>query len=265
MSITDSIPPVVVCVAMPLIGRDAHLVPDWAAAIDEVARVHPLAIFLKCAAVRVGDEPAQQACTLAGVETVAVPWYEIAEPQGARSRNAAGVMLKRIRLVRHGVELGAAVMWFVDADVRPAPEHWGALDALFRAGKPVALIPYPARWAEGAPAVCLAVSGQILLWDARLLHSSEGAASAVIAGGKFGCTAILTSVAALIPFQVPQLVLSSGGAVAGEDVGWFVNAAQAGVEVRMPLGLVAEHVGCPVRPLVNTGALCGEPGHRAGS
>jgi hypothetical protein len=255
------IPPIVVCVAMPLIGRDAHLVPDWAAAIDEVASAHPSAIFLKCAAVRVGDEPAQQACTLAGVEMVTVPWYEIA---GAR-HNYAGVMLKRIRLVRHGVELSATVVWFVDADVRPTPEHWGALDALFRAGKPVALIPYPVRWAEGAPAICLSVGSQLILWDARLLHSSEGAASAIIAGGGFGCTAILTSIAALIPFQVPQLVLSSGGTVAGEDVGWFVNAAQAGVEVRMPLGLVAEHVGCPVRPLANAGALCGGSGHQAGS
>ena len=242
-----------VLVAMPLIGRDAALVAGWAAAVDAVAAEFPEATFTRCAAIRAGDDEAACACLAAGVETVTVAWYDL--PSGAR-HNFGGVALKRVRLVRAAADRGAAVVWFVDADIRPLPSHWAAADALFREGKPVVVVPYPVRWASGRrPVVCVATEAGLSLCDARSFEGLDGATSAIIAGGGMGCTAILTPVAALVRFSVASLALAEEpGGIMGEDIAWFLNARQAGVEVRMPLGLVAEHVGAEAEPITPAGA-----------
>jgi hypothetical protein len=237
--------PATVLVAVPLIGRDAGLVAEWAQAVEAVARAHPAFVFLKYAAVRAGDAEAARACARAGVGVVEVPWYHVARDQ---RQNPTGIVVKRIRLVREALRVRAAVIWFVDVDVRVRPELWTAADALFQTGTPVAVVPYPLRWAAGAPLVGVRVGDEVILADARRICSESGLSSALIVGGGFGCTAILVWVAALISFTVPSLSLLSGGFAARKDLGWFVNAAQARVEVRMPLGLVAEHVGCAPAP-----------------
>ena len=242
-------PGMTILVAMPLIGRDAGLVPGWAAAVAAIAAAHPATTFTTCAAVRGLDAAAKGACAAAGVAVVETPWYNVP----ADGQNKAGIMLKRIRLAREAAAQGAAAIWYVNADIRPRPEHWAAVDALFRAQKTVAVLPYPVRWAPGhPPAVCLAPGGQPELHDARCFRACADAGefpSAVIAGGSFGCTAIATSVVGLVPFIVREAIGSAGHASPGEDIGWFLNAYRAGIEVRMPLGIVVEHVGCEAAPL----------------
>jgi hypothetical protein len=239
-----------ILVAMPLIGRDASLVPGWAAAIAAIAAAHPATTFTTCAAVRGLDAAAKSACMAAGIAVVETPWYNVP----ADGHNKAGILLKRIRLAREAATRGAAAIWYVNADIRPRPEHWAAVDALLRAQEQVVVLPYPVRWAPGhPPAVCLAPGGRPELYDARCFQASAAVGSAppsaIIAGGSFGCTAIVTSVAGLVPFIVREAIGGAGHARPGEDVGWFLNAYRAGVEVRMPLGLIVEHVGCAALPL----------------
>ena len=237
-----------ILVAMPLVGRDAGLVPGWAAAVAAIAAAHPGVKFVTRAAVRGLDIAAKDACRAADIGIVEVPWYDI--PPGRR-KNKAGVTLKRIRLAREAILRGAVAIWYIDADVRPRPAHWAAIDALFRAHKTVVVLPYPPRWAPGHSPVVGIVNGdaQPELRDARCFRANEAssdveASSAVIAGGGFGCTAIIAVVAGTTPFIVREAVNADGRLTGGEDVGWFLNAHRAGIEVRMPLGVVVEHIGC---------------------
>ena len=243
-----------VLVAMPLIDRDAALVDGWGAGVAAVAAAHPEAQFIKCAAVRSGDDAAQRACKMTGVEIVTVPWY--ATPTDKR-HNYDGVMLKRIRLMREAVERGANIIWYIDADIQVQPAHWVAMSNLFAVGHPVVVIPYAVRWAGGTPAVCTLQDSKLSLHDARQFQPADpNTTSMTIAGGGFGCTALVVAVAAAIPFSVKELALSSGGYVCGEDIGWFLNAMHAGIKVRMPLGLIANHLGCETPPeRANSGAL----------
>lgn len=253
--------PAVVFVATPLIGRDAQLVAGWAAAIDSIAKASPGFVFLKCAAVREGDSEAAQACASAGVDTVGIPWYDLppATAEGHSRKNRVGVLLKRVRLVKAALAANAAIIWFVNIDVRVGTEHWEAADRIFQSGRGVALIPYPTRWLAGhAPVVCLATPSatgvKLEVHDARRFRAAEGleqVTSAIVAGGGMGCTAILAPIAALVPFIVREQLLTPE--VIGQpkprphmpdESGWFVNAARAGVEIRMPLGVVADHLGC---------------------
>jgi hypothetical protein len=238
--------PNTVLVAAPLIGRDAGLVPGWAAAVAAIAAARPGTAFIACAAVHESDRAAAGACRKAGVGVI-----EISRSAPSREQKKASVTLGRIRLVREAVARGADAIWFVDIDVRPRPEHWAAIDTLFRARKPAIIIPCPARWAPGrAPVVCLVEDGRPVLRDARHIRAPPGeagppgaaAASVAVAGGGFGCTALAVGAASTIPFIVREAVTAGGGLVGGEDVGWFLNAYRAGIEVRMPTGLIAEQV-----------------------
>jgi FAD/FMN-containing dehydrogenase len=238
-------------ISMPLIGRDAGLVAGWAEAAGAVAVAYPRAVFTQFAAVRVGDEPAADACEQAGVSVVTVPWYDVAGGQVASERhNYDGVLAKRTKLIEAAAAAGTTVIWYIDADVRVRPEDWGALGALLAAGHPVAIIPYPIRWADNRPVVCLsAANGELVLYDARALRADDGSSSVTVAGGGFGCTAVELAVGGAIPFKVHECGLSTGGFMCGEDIGWFFNARDAGVAIRMPLGFVAEHVGCLSPPM----------------
>jgi hypothetical protein len=233
-----------VLVAVPLIGRDAAQMAGWREAIGRVAEAAASgATFDLCAAVRASDDEAAQACADAGLRVLRVGDYTVGS---GRRHNYAGVMLKRVRLVREAVETSAQVVWFVDADVRPAPADWAAAEALLRAGKPVVVVPYPVRWAGGAWYVCISDGGRLALCDARRLTAADGGDSVPILGGGMGCTAIVTAVAARIRFRVAAFSLPDGdGTIAGEDMGWFLNARAAGVEVRLPLGCGARHIGAP--------------------
>jgi len=62
-----------------------------------------------------------------------------------------------------------------------------------------------------------------------------------MAGG-MGCTVLLTLCAVLVPFSVKSVILSTGGVVIGEDVGWFLAAAKKNIGVHMPVGVIAEHI-----------------------
>lgn len=232
---------VTVLVAAPLCDRDAKLIAGWATAVRSVAETHRDKVFCLRAAVWHDDNNTIRACNEAKVEIVAI--HRPAVPDDGRGRYIA-IALKRIRLVREAQKLNAAVVWFINANVRVLPGHWEAIDTMFRVDHPAAVVvPYPIRWAGGAPAVCVNIDDKLCIHDSRQFTSLSGSTSALVYAGGMGCTAILTPVAALVKFDtISVTVMDAAGArtVTGEDIGWFQNAQKAGVQVRMPLDMVAE-------------------------
>lgn len=235
-----------VLVAAPLIGRDANLVSSWGANIDAVAVAHPEFHFIKCMAIREKDNIARQSCEDAKIEILTVPWYSILTD---KRHNYDGVMAKRTRLMQEAVLRHVDIIWYVDADIIVQPRHWNAIASLLIQKYPVVVIPYAIRWADGNPSVCINSSSSSLelsLYDSRSFSSTDEdqCDSKQIAGGGFGCTALIVNIVADIPFNIQELALSSGGYVRGEDIGWFLNAHSAGIKVQMPLGITVDHIGC---------------------
>lgn len=241
--------PTVVLVGTPLVGRDAALVKGWAECVDRVARASPGFVFLRRAVVREGDRPAADACAAADVAVSWIPWYEV--PPGAHAKNHAGLTLGRIRLASLAAREGASVLWYLNIDVRVGAEHWAAADALIGRGRGIICIPYPARWAEKhIPVVFLTQAGPLGATaqphDARTLspEPSKTGEIRIAGGGGFGCTLMLTPLAAMAAFVVQDYLLAK--AEVGNELGWFVNAARRGLEVYAPAGIVAGHVGCEI-------------------
>lgn len=221
-----------VFVAMPVIDRDAHLIAGWAACVREA---FPLGGCVLYAACRARDREAAAACEAAGVCSLEAPDYEIGP---GRRHCYEGVATQRNLLVAAARAGGAARVWFVDADVRPTPAQWA--HAAGSEGD-VALTPYPVRWAGGAAVVCVGTRG-----EKRLVRADTLPGGAPILGGGMGCTLLKSPKALSVRFAVGALAIPQGplkGAVAGEDVGWFLAAEDAGVDVRMAPGGAAAHVG----------------------
>ena len=236
-----------IMVAVPLIERDVNLLPGWVASINAVAAAHLDTAFIPCAAIRVGDDAAAEAVASAGIQSVTIPWYSVRP--GMRQHHV-GVMLARLKLARTAQQQRAVAVWYVDVDVRPLPSTWQLVDELFRAGKPVVVVPYPRRWSNGEPTVfCVdgtSASLNPVMADSRNVRPVAGESSAIIAGGGFGCTAIITTIVCMVSFIVRDLSMSIEELLLpdlGRDVGWFLNAHRAGIEVRMPLNHTVDHVG----------------------
>jgi hypothetical protein len=229
---------IVILVAVPLLTQvDVDLMPGWISAINGIAAANMSVTFVRCAAVRDGDGRALAAATRAAADVVSIPAHADDGP--------VTMMLARLKLARAALQYGADAIWYVDADIRPRPTTWTRIDELFRAGKPVVVVPYAQHWSAGAPSVFVEVGGRPVQRDARDILPASGEASAVIAGGCFGCTGIITAVACMVPFIVSGISSPQdrGDDMSPRDVGWFVNAHRAGIEVRMPVNHIAERHG----------------------